>query len=121
MAAWFNLILHVLKGFSTEGIYLPYARDTVKRKPSVTLLFAYIAFFSAVASLSYLHLAASPIVATSATIVFFWSCMIFYRMGKIDSAKLDLDDKSIELSSNGKQERAAKTPATKKEDPEPQD
>lgn len=84
----------------THGLKFPFAHDPVTKKPSVTLLSYYIGLYLSVGSLIHLHFKSEPIIATSATIMFWVLSYIFYRLRKLDSAKISLEDKSIELNAD---------------------
>lgn len=93
-------IKSALKSALQQGLKLPHAYDPVPKQPSFRLLTAYISFVLATASVVALHIWDSLFVATCTAICFFVINMIFYMLKKLSSAKIDLDDKSIELSDN---------------------
>jgi hypothetical protein len=102
---------------SKNGIYLPMAYDNDRKKPSVTLLAFYLAMVVSVCSVIALHFSDGLWVATSASLLLFSMTFMFYRLRKLTSAKIDLDDKSIEFSS----ESNKKSESNNKKDPEPND
>ena len=85
------------KKWCEQGLKWPYLHDPVSGKPSITLLFPYITFVIAVASVVMLHWHPSLILATY-TSIFFWAIStVFYMLRKLSQAKFNLDDRSIEL------------------------
>lgn len=89
------------ESISRRGIYAPFIHDARTGKPSITLLFAYITFALAVLSTIALHFNIQLVVATGTSIMFWVVAVIFYRLRNLDKAKIDLDDKSIELDGSG--------------------
>lgn len=88
---------------SEKGLYFPYAFDAERKSPSATLFFAYISFYIASISLIFLHFNEKLLTATIMSFVFTGMMIIFYMIRKLNKAKIDLDDKSIELDgSEGK-------------------
>lgn len=83
---------------SEEGIKFPYAYDAEREEPSVTLLIMYLASVMTIVSLVALHFT-DTFIASVTTISFWALTTIFYRLRNLDKAKIDLDDKSIELES----------------------
>lgn len=96
-------MLQFLKEFfkfsSEQGLRLPFAYDPVFNKPSITLLFAYIAFLISAISLIALHFKDTLLTATAMTFVFTGMMIVFYLIRSINKAKIDLDDKEIDLES----------------------
>lgn len=94
-------MLKALKEFwvniSNNGIHAPFIHDPRTKKPSITLLFAYMTFVLALVSTILLHIWANLIVATGMSILFWVMAVVFYRIRNLDRVKMDLDDKSIEL------------------------
>lgn len=88
-----------------KGLNFPFANDAVYKKPSVTLFFAYISFYIAAISLIILHFRETPLVATTMSFIFTGMMIIFYLIRSLSKAKIDLDDKSIELESGEKDEK----------------
>ena len=84
---------------SSRGLYLPKAHDPIPDKPSVTLLAFYMMLMLAFTSLIALHFKGELLVATTMTLLAWAMSFIFYKIRRLDKAKLDLDDKSIELDS----------------------
>jgi hypothetical protein len=52
-----------------------------------------------IGSIGWLHFQSEPIIATPLTMLFWVLSYIFYRLRKLDKAKISLEDKSIELDS----------------------
>lgn len=97
----FERIKEFFKFGSEKGLKFPYAFDGVTGKPSVTLFFSYISFYLAVVSLITLHFNTSLFIASVTAIVFNALMIIFYLIRTIKRAKIDLDDKSLDLEGEG--------------------
>lgn len=82
---------------SEKGLKFPYAHDGVTGKPSVTLFFSYVAFYLTMASLIALHFDGGLFVASVTTAIYSCIMIIFYLIRTIKRAKIDLDDKSLDL------------------------
>lgn len=80
---------------SVEGLYLPLAHDS--GKPSVTLFFMYLANLLAIISLALLHVKGDAFTATTTTTIYAIVQTVLHMFRRLHSAKLDLDDKSVEL------------------------
>jgi hypothetical protein len=80
---------------STEGLYLPVAHDA--GKPSVTLFFMYLSNLLAVVSLALLHVKGDAFTATTTTAIYAVVQTVLYMFRRLQKAKFDLDDKSVEL------------------------
>lgn len=83
------------------GIPLPMLRDEPDGKPSFTLLCVYLTFVLAFNSVVAMHFT-KDLLSAGTSIMFWVVAMVFYRLKKISKAKLDLDDKSIELEDSDK-------------------
>jgi hypothetical protein len=70
-------------------------------KPSITALFAYISFIQAVCLIIYLA-RDSALSGVIAGLVLFFVCLFIYRLRRLDSFEIDVDDKSIKV--NGKKD-----------------
>lgn len=88
---------------SKVGLKLPMAYDHRVKGPSINLLILYTATILAVTSIVSLH-KNNHVEATIATLTFWAVANVFYAIRKLTSAKFDLDDKSIELSNEDKDE-----------------
>lgn len=97
-----------LKNACENGLRFPYAHDPISKKPSVTLLTYYTSFYMTVGSLIYLHSKSDPITAAAMTMLFWVLSYIFYRIRKLDKAKISLKDKSIELDATDEIEEEEK-------------
>lgn len=86
--------------FSAErGLNLPAAYDHQQKGPSSSLLFAHVSFF--IASVSIMILMYKDInLGTVAAMLFSGLYFIFYMLRKLNKAKIDFDDKSIDLENN---------------------
>jgi hypothetical protein len=93
----FQKLKEVWTSWCKEGMYFPYAHNPTTKKPSITLLFPYVTFVMAVLSLIAMHFKDSLFSATATAITFWVISVIFYRLGKLDKVKFDVDDRSIEL------------------------
>lgn len=94
-------MLKALKNFfnksATEGMKVPFVYDGDSQKPSVTLLFAYVTFILAVISVICLHFWKELITASATSIIFWIVSVVFYRLRRLDKAKINIKDQSIEL------------------------
>lgn len=93
----FEKILLKWRSWATNGIYLPFIHDPSTKTPSITLLFPYVTFALSVASIIALHFKIELFVATTTTLMFWLVSTILYMIRRITKAKIDLDDKSVEL------------------------
>lgn len=82
---------------SEKGLKFPYAHDGVSGKPSVTLFFSYVSFYLTIISLIALHFKDSLLIASITTCVYSCIMIIFYLIRTIKRAKIDLDDRSLDL------------------------
>lgn len=96
-----NNLKIILSKWCTDGMKFPFLHDPVKNAPSVTLLFFYLSYllaFCVVLASSTLSLINEDyLTATFMPILMMFSGFIFYRLRRLDSVKIDLDDKSIDL------------------------
>jgi len=83
--------------WSTIGVKLPFAYDPTTDKPSITLFFPYASFVVALASVIALHFYPTLLPATTISIIFWVLATVLYMVRKINKAKFDLSDKSIEI------------------------
>jgi hypothetical protein len=90
--------------WSRTGIKFPYAFDATTKKASVSLLFVYITFIFAVISNIILHFNEHVFTATVTVLIFWAVAMIFYLLRRLTKTKIDLDDKSISLEGDDKDE-----------------
>lgn len=80
-----------------RGIRLPLAYDPVSKKASITILFSWVSFWLTFASLILLHKIEGILPATAMSMLFWVIATVFYLIRNIQKAKIDLDDKSIDL------------------------
>lgn len=97
-------IKEYIKDGMQNGFKLPYAYDGSTKQPSVTLWFAYCSFFLAFGAVVYFIVKGDPLASSSVAIGFWALAMVFYRLRHLDKFKLDLDDKSLELSGDEDEE-----------------
>lgn len=84
------------------GFYFPAAYDAQSGKPSASLMFAHISFFLAV--ISVISLSIKDInLGTLAAMTLAGMYFVFYMLRKLNKAKIDLDDKSIDLANDEKE------------------
>jgi len=103
-------IKDLFKISAERGMYLPLAYDASKKGPSITLLTFYIAMVLSSLSLIAFHFLPEKLLQPSLlTLMFLAMSFVFYRMRNLDKIKLDLDDKSIELEGNNKEEESSTT------------
>lgn len=93
----FEKLFNWWSDLSKNGMYFPFVHDPVTKKPSITLLFPYITFVLAFVSTILLHFDATMILATITSILFWVVSVIFYMLRKLHKAKIDFDDKQIDL------------------------
>jgi len=93
--------------WSTKGMSWPFVHDPVKSKPSVTLLFFYITFCitacTIIGSSTMLIIKGQYLQATIMPMLSWFSAFVFYRLRRLDSVKINLNEKSVELE-GGKDE-----------------
>ena len=98
-------IKELLKAGSEKGMPLPLAYDAGTKGPSITLLIFYIAMVMTVGSLTAFHFLPDKLLQPCLlTLLFLSLSFVFYRMRNLDKVKFDLDDKSIELENNDKED-----------------
>lgn len=94
-------IKNTIKKWSQEGLRWPFVHDPVKGKPSVTLMFFYISYFTAaiavIISSLLLFIKDDPLLATIMPVLMLFSTFAFYRLRRLDRFKIDLENKSIDL------------------------
>lgn len=94
------------------GIKFPFAYDALYKKPSVTLLFAYVTFCLMVTSLIVLSLKLVTLESTITIIATWVLAVVFYRIRELDKVNVNLKTGSIGLEdddlSNNKQEKDVK-------------
>lgn len=96
--------------WSENGMRWPFVHDPVKGKPSVTLLFFYISFTIATITVStssiLMLIKGDYLSATFMPMLMMFSGFIFYRMRRLDSVKINLQERSIDLDGgdDGKEE-----------------
>lgn len=81
---------------SKNGLYFPGAYDNNTNKSSVSLLFANISFYIAcgsVLTLLYKDTTLGTIAAMMLAALYF----VFYMLRKLNKAKIDIDDRSLDL------------------------
>jgi hypothetical protein len=100
----FKYFLDLIKKWSEEGMRWPFLRDPTNGKPSVTLLFVYLTFIVSVSTLVASSWYPRFIPPTMIGIGFWSLSMVFYRLRKLDKAKIDLKNDSIDLEGDDKPE-----------------
>jgi len=90
-------MLSDLQAMFKGGKVAPHLIDPSTGVPSLSYMLAYISGMSAIIS-AILHLADKVSLWSSINMsCLFVVCMVFYRMGKLDKFKVDLDDRTLEL------------------------
>lgn len=101
-----------IRKWAKEGMYWPFVHDPVLGQPSVTLMFLYMTFIMAYVLVGWssvaLVLAGKYLTATYMPIIMFTLGYVFYRLRRLDSVELDLDDRSIKLSGSSEDLNAPK-------------
>jgi hypothetical protein len=95
-------LLKALFRFSENGFTVPLIKDSVTGKPSITFTCAYFSFILMMVSLIGLHFKLQLVVATTASFFFWVTAMVLYMIRKINKAKIDVDDQSIEIENTRK-------------------
>ncbi len=106
--------------WGTKGLKVPHAYDAATKLPSARLLWAYVAFVLATISVIALHARPQLLIATWTSIAFFVICTALFMLKNLHSFKADLDDQSVELTSEAeesavKDEEKEEKPAKKDE------
>jgi len=87
--------------WSTEGMKWPFVHDAVKGKPSITLLFFYLSFCVAlgtiITSSTMMIIKGDYFTATMMPMLMWFTSFVFYRLRRLDSVKINLAEKSVEL------------------------
>ena len=81
---------------SKTGWNLGAAYDNDKPGPSVSLLFAHVSFYVAITAIIYLIIKDQNL-GTLAAMIFAALYFIFYMLRRLTKAKIDLDDRSLDL------------------------
>ena len=103
--------------WAKDGLKWPLMHDPVDGKPSVTVMFAYLAYVLTFCSLIALHFVPSIFMATATTIGFWSIATTFYLLRKITKAKFDVKSQSFELDGeDAKPETPAPAPAAPSND-----
>lgn len=97
----FETIKKLFEFSAKTGLMLPGAYDFDKSGPSVSLLFAHISFYIAVISIGLL-LYKDIVLGTIAAMTLAGLYFVFYMLRKLTHAKVDLDDRSFDLSNEEK-------------------
>jgi len=82
-----------------QGLPVPFAFDSAKGKPSITLFFTWVANMLAVVSLISLHFLTDVVIASALTCVYGIVWTVLYMMRSVHKAKFDIDSRSFELES----------------------
>lgn len=93
-------IKQFLEFSAKNGLYLPLAYDGDREVPSVTLLFAYTSFVMCLLSIGYTFINNGAITPVVSSIMLFIISITMYRIRRLDSVEVDLDDKSIKIKSD---------------------
>lgn len=89
----------IMEFAATTGWYFPAAYDKQIGGPSVSLLFAHISFYIAAVSTGIL-IAKDTTAGTIAAATLAGLYFVFYMLRRLTKAKLDLDDRSIDLENS---------------------
>jgi len=85
-----------------KGMNWPFVHDPVRGKPSVTLMMFYIGFFTAfltiMVSSVMMTIKGDYMTATIMPTMLMFSTFIFYRLRRLDGVKINLSEKSLDLS-----------------------
>ena len=96
----------MFENWLTNGIRFPFAKDPETGLPSITLLFPYVTFVIALASVVTVHFRPDFLTGTLSSLGFWALSVIFYRLRKLDKLKFDIKTGDIEVdSADDKQEK----------------
>lgn len=98
-------IITKIKDWSENGIKFWYAYDGSTDKKSITLFFTYITFWVALLGSIAVYFKSDLLFASINSIAFWILAFVMYRIRSLDKFKVDLDDRSIELSGDEKDEQ----------------
>jgi len=101
----FNIIKDKLSFWSNNGIRFLYAFDATTGQPSVTLFFSYVTFWLAICGSVAVYFKSDLLFASINSIVFWILAFVMYRIRHLDKFKLDLDDRSLELSGDDDEQK----------------
>lgn len=96
----FTWIKSLWNDWCVKGVHWPFAHDPVTGKPSITLMYSYVTFMIACASIGAAHYNVRYIPATIISIFFWVIAVVFYMIRKLNKAKIDLQNKSLELDND---------------------
>lgn len=91
-----------------NGMFLPMAFDGANERPSATLFFTYFTYLLTVASIIYTFFDNNAFTPVVSSIILFVICLTIYRIRRLDSVELDLDDRSIKIKGNDAKESETK-------------
>lgn len=98
-----NIVTRFFKLFFDEweekGVSVPLMYDPVADRASLTILFPYISFWLTVGSLIGLHFVPAMWPASVGCGMLWLVSTILYMIRKLSKAKIDFDDKTLELDS----------------------
>ena len=89
-----------LTEWGNNGVRVPLVYDPVSKAPSVTLMFAVVTFWIAVASLVGLHFKPTWLVPCITAICWWALATILYMIRKITKAKFDVQNKSFSVEND---------------------
>lgn len=106
-------ILTVIFGeWETKGVSMPLMYDPVADKASLTVLFPYVSFWLTFFSLIAMHFYPSIWSATFGCGLLWLLSTVLYMIRKLNTAKIDFDDKSIELEAEETECKVQEDPST---------
>lgn len=76
---------------------MKFIQDPKTHQESITVTFALVSFILSILSLITSHIWAQCLPASILSILLFALCMLFYRLRKIDSFKVDVKEGSVEV------------------------
>jgi hypothetical protein len=97
----FKALAEKWEKWGRDGMLWPFVHDPVKGKPSVTLLFFYISFMITTCAITVssilLLISGNYLQATMMPTLFWLMSFVFYRLRRLDSVKINLQEQSFEL------------------------
>lgn len=93
----FEFIKRNWNKWGERGMRLPFIYDAPSEKPSLTVMFPYVTFIIASASVVALHFYSSLIIATTTAIFFWLIATVLYMLRKLQKASFDLKEQTFSL------------------------
>ena len=90
-----------------EDIRFPYAWDKNKKQSSSTLFFTYVSFIISIVTIIIVSFS-DVLMGSILALTLFFGSLLFYRLRRLDTFSIDLDDKIITVNeSKPKKEKSS--------------